>query len=259
VPQRTTEMISSSGLAWQPPPGNLARARQRYSTQPVRSPGRFGILGPIGHEIPLGAGSTSTWGILDDWGPVRPLISTRADNRYAGLGDGSRAYGDAYFDTNNASLDDGAELIEIIHPERRRLRRQYEREIGAWPRDPVTGRNYDVAHRKALADGGKNTLDNIRPMHPDAHRAEHKANGDSARWGKRPHIARAYGGTVARGYGVFSILPTLLGIVSGRLRAKSIEAATADMLGIPPKEEIERQQREINPRWKRGDPIITVI
>jgi hypothetical protein len=52
-----------------------------------------------------------------------------------------------------------------------------------WPKT-ADGRNYHVEHEIPLADGGPDTLDNIRPMHPDDHVKHHKDNGDSARWGK---------------------------------------------------------------------------
>lgn len=87
-----------------------------------------------------------------------------------------------------AAIEDG-EFLEIGNPHNRRLRREYVRERGSWPRTPE-GRNYDVAHITAVADGGTNTLDNIRPMHSDDHRAQHMADGDFRRWGARAHTNR---------------------------------------------------------------------
>lgn len=93
---------------------------------------------------------------------------------------------DAYFDTTGAGPDDGGELSLVGNPANRGLRREWEQKWGQqWPKDPVTGRNYDVAHIVAKADGGKDHVDNIRPMHPADHMAEHIANGDMSRWARR--------------------------------------------------------------------------
>jgi hypothetical protein len=137
--------------------------------------------------------------------------------------------------------DEGLTLIPLGNPANPRLRREWERREGRpWPRDPVTGRNYDVAHQKALADGGTNTLDNIRPMHPDAHRAEHIANGDHARWGARPGIARAFGGTVARGLDIFSLAPIITGVLSGRIRTDTPANFWSDIAGVPSEDDLRR-------------------
>ncbi len=98
--------------------------------------------------------------------------------------------GDAgdYPPSHAAAPEDG-ELVEIGNPHNRRLRREYIRQYGAWPQTPE-GRNYDVAHIEAIGDGGTNTLGNIRPMHPDDHRAEHMRNNDFRRWGARAHQNR---------------------------------------------------------------------
>ncbi len=53
----------------------------------------------------------------------------------------------------------------------------------SWPRDE-NGRNFDVAHILALADGGSNELRNIMPMEHAEHMADHVANGDFSRWAK---------------------------------------------------------------------------
>jgi len=58
-----------------------------------------------------------------------------------------------------------------------------------WPKDK-NGHNYDVSHKKALADGGTNDLDNIKPMEHSAHMQEHKDNGDFKRCGARGVAAR---------------------------------------------------------------------
>ena len=98
--------------------------------------------------------------------------------------DGATSDGRAFLDRRGAGPGDGGELIEIGNPHNRRLKREHIAKYGSWSKTE-TGRDYDVAHIRAIADGGANTLDNIRPMHPDAHRAEHMANKDGARWGRR--------------------------------------------------------------------------
>lgn len=72
------------------------------------------------------------------------------------------------------------------------LRRLWEEVTGkSWPKDPVTGRNQDVAHIKAKADGGApNDPSNYRPQPHDEHMQEHKANGDFKRWGARSGSGR---------------------------------------------------------------------
>ncbi len=99
-----------------------------------------------------------------------------------------------------------------------------------------------MAHKRAIADGGTNTLDNIVPMHPDEHAAQHLNNGDSARWGRRPSTARAFGGTVepptpgrgvVRGLGVLSIIPWITGFASGNIRHDTQEHMWYDMIGYP--------------------------
>ncbi len=68
----------------------------------------------------------------------------------------------------------------------RTIRRAWEKERErTWPTDPSTGRNHDVAHVLALADGGDNSLSNIKPLSRKNHIAEHKKNGDFSRWAKR--------------------------------------------------------------------------
>jgi RHS repeat-associated protein len=53
------------------------------------------------------------------------------------------------------------------------------------PLDVLRGRYYDMAHIKALADGGTNAAENLKPQLHDEHMAEHVANGDFVRWGAR--------------------------------------------------------------------------
>jgi hypothetical protein len=162
--------------------------------------------------------------------------------------DGPAPYGDPVVDRTGAGPDDGGELIEIGNPANRRLKREYEQQIGPWPRTE-DGRNFHVAHTKAIADGGTNTLDNIRPMHPDAHLAEHMANGDPGRWGRRSAIARAFGGKVeppkegARVRGMGGLNPLdLLGIMSGRIRTDSLLNFGSDMVGIASPDDVAREK-----------------
>lgn len=153
-----------------------------------------------------------------------------------------------------------AELIEIGNAPNRGLIRAWEAVHGPWPRDPETGRPYDVGHIKALADGGENKLENIRPIHPEAHRAEHKARGDFSRWAKRAGIAKAFGGRVTRGLGVVAIAPMITGALSGAIRTDSFDNFSSDILGVPSREDRRRfnelHQRAINPRWRPGDPEV---
>jgi len=50
------------------------------------------------------------------------------------------------------------------------------------PFDAVRGRFFDMAHIKALADGGTNAAENLKPQEHGEHMAEHVSNGDFARW-----------------------------------------------------------------------------
>lgn len=167
--------------------------------------------------------------------------------------------GNAFLDYGLTGPADAAQIIDVGNPANRRLRREWERAHNRpWPKDPITGRNYDVAHIRALADGGENTLENIRPMHPAEHLAEHLGAGDFARWARRPGIARAFGGVV----GAFPILELgslMLGALSGRIRTNSVDNMLHDMLGEPSLEDrrkqFEEEQKRLNPNWKPGDQI----
>jgi hypothetical protein len=192
--------------------------------------------------------------------------------------------GGAILDKGLAGPDDGAELIDVGNPANRRLRREHVAQYGPWPIDPVTGRNYDVAHIVAKADGGTDTLDNIKPQHPDDHRAEHMANGDFARWGARgarttaspvapnaqvarpppvavasevasaPSIAPGGASRLPTGrmprlpgiLGVLGIASDALGIASGRIRARTDtwDNYRSDLLGEPSLEDRQKADED---------------
>jgi hypothetical protein len=68
----------------------------------------------------------------------------------------------------------------------KQIRKEWEEANGEpWPKDPETGNNQDVSHKKPLADGGTNELDNIEPLPHDDHVQQHKDAGDFARWGSK--------------------------------------------------------------------------
>lgn len=175
-------------------------------------------------------------------------------------GTSSPAYGDAYFDTTGAGSDDGGYLSLIGNPAHPRLRRDWEKKSGLlWPLDPNTGRNQDVAHYIARADGGPDHVDNIRPMPHDEHMAEHMANDDFSRWGARSSLGRA-SGRVSSVLGPFSIFSDILGMISGRIRTDTPDNMWSDLVGVPSQEDqrkaLQQQQKAINPNWKPGDPVL---
>jgi hypothetical protein len=166
----------------------------------------------------------------------------------------------SYIDDTALRGDEPVQMMLIGNPHNRRLKRGWELSEGVqWPRDPVTGRPYDVGHRKALADGGTNTPDNIEPIHPDAHRAQHMASGDYTRWARRQWIAKAFGGRVARSLGALGLIPNITGILSGRIRTDSFENFASDLIGVPSPEDLRRQNEEFRkrnfPNSKPGDQV----
>ncbi len=51
-----------------------------------------------------------------------------------------------------------------------------------WPIDPDTGKNQDVSHPNALADGGPDYFEVVKPMTRKDHIEHHMNNGDFKRW-----------------------------------------------------------------------------
>lgn len=145
----------------------------------------------------------------------------------------------------SAAAPEAGEMVEVGNPHNPRLRKEWEVANGrAWPRT-ADGQPYDVAHIRAIADGGTNTLDNIRPMERAEHVASHK--DDYSRFGKRASIARAFGGkveppahaprpkrgpTTVRGFGMLGQLPNILGLFNGRIRTDTPVHTWNDLLGL---------------------------
>lgn len=162
---------------------------------------------------------------------------------------------DPRLDSNLAS--DGYGQYEDIGSRSATLRRHWSLKHGLpWPTDPVTGRNHDVAHIVAKADGGADTVDNIKPMHPVEHRQQHMANGDFSRWARRrvygnETLGAAASGEAAalsesalRGLGLLQIIPDITGILSGRIRTDNWNNFMSDMLGVPSQRDMEQWYRE---------------
>lgn len=82
--------------------------------------------------------------------------------------------------------DDVASAASVERVSSKTLRDRWEKATGQkWPKDPNTGRNLDVSHKRPLADGGTNDIDNIEPLPRNEHVRQHKEAGDFRRWGAR--------------------------------------------------------------------------
>lgn len=157
-------------------------------------------------------------------------------------------YDDAFLDRGLAGPDDGGEFIEIDSKARRQRKHWEQREGRAWPTVPETGRNFDRSHVIPKADGGPDTVDNIRPQHPDDHRREHMERGDFKRWGARSRggpgaaaeVPTPKGAPKIRGLGPLFLLPDLLGVLNGRIRSDSFSHFVNDLMGYTSPDDLDR-------------------
>jgi hypothetical protein len=188
------------------------------------------------------------------WVPVSPNRWRRQPLRADGmqpLSVSTADAGGAVVDRGLAGPDDAGELMEIGNPHNPRLKNEYIKKYGFWPKTE-DGRDHVVSHRRAIADGGTNTLDNIEPMHPDEHTAMHRDNGDAARWARRGWIARAFGGRVEpptpgarlNGLGWLGLIPDITGVLSGRIRTDTPQHFWYDMSGVPAPDD---QSQQVDP------------
>ena len=153
----------------------------------------------------------------------------------------------------NPAGPEGGEFIDVGNPHHPRLRREWERREGtSWP-TTADGRRFDVSHKRAIADGGDNTLDNIEPLHPDEHRARHTQNDDFGRWVRRQFTAKAFGGKVeppshgrtTRGFGPLGVISNITGLLSGRIRTDTPSNFATDMMGLPSMDEYRAAWRGV--------------
>ena len=160
-----------------------------------------------------------------------------------------------YLPANPAAAEPG-EFQDVENPHNRKLIGEWERANNrSWPRT-ADGRAFDVAHTRAIADGGANTLDNIRPINPPEHKESHRQ--DASRWGKRASIARAFGGRVEpplhapwrlpkmrlNGFGLLGPISNLTGILSGRIRRDSFSHFANDMMGFTSPDDFDRMAQD---------------
>ncbi|HVY34248.1 MAG TPA: HNH endonuclease signature motif containing protein [Caulobacteraceae bacterium] len=145
---------------------------------------------------------------------------------------------DPRLDFNLASDGDGQ--FYDIGGKQVRQRRQWSLWKGIpWPIDPETGRNFDIAHIIAKADGGSDAIHNIQPLHPLEHRRQHMENGDFSRWGRRGWHGNEMGEMRLRGLGLLQIIPDITGILSGRIRTDNWNNFMSDMIGVPSQQDMD--------------------
>ncbi len=102
--------------------------------------------------------------------------------------DGSAADGAAPGEQAPSGADEASPRPQPAgpRPKSSKLRKAYEEEHGVtWPTDPETGRNMEVAHKKARGDGGTDDVWNYEPLPHSEHVKRHREAGDFSRWSKR--------------------------------------------------------------------------
>lgn len=88
--------------------------------------------------------------------------------------------------TAQAPDDSKVDSQAVPRKSNRQIRKEWEKANGKpWPKDAANGRNQDVSHKKARADGGTDALDNVEPKPHAEHIQQHQDNGDFKRWGAR--------------------------------------------------------------------------
>ena len=136
------------------------------------------------------------WLALDVVCAIAPLVPAVGVVRHAGkiekILDKSADAAKAVDKATDAAkiIDKSGDAVEAANKQKRvsskTLRNKWENSTGEkWPKDPKTGKNMDVSHKKALADGGTNDISNIEPKPRDEHIKQHKDAGDFERWGSR--------------------------------------------------------------------------
>lgn len=237
-----------------------AAADRRYATffDRAQIPAEPSVQPPTRRPNEMGGGPDDVLWIANGAGGYRAVRS--------GAPDYEIALGSAPSPPDNLPADpadpEAADLVDIGNPHNPRLRREWVRANGqAWPRTD-DGRNFHVAHQRAISDGGTNTLDNIEPMHPDDHIAQHINNGDAARWARRQWIARAFGGRVqpatparrVNGFGMLGMLPNILGVLNGRIRRDTPLHTLYDLTGYAAPDDEKRMTQAVCRSMGTNDP-----
>jgi RHS repeat-associated protein len=83
--------------------------------------------------------------------------------------------------------------LKVKRTNSKTLRKKWERYYNKkWPKDPNTGWNQDIAHKKAVSEGGaESDPRNYGPKTRNEHIEKHKKAGDYEKWGKQGAAARA--------------------------------------------------------------------